>query len=102
MTTQAKARSRRRVRKAEAQVLTQNVERRQAARFAMLLHGRATPPKRTSACAARLFRRHALAKIVLDRSVEVGGDLGIEVGIERRAAKDGENAVPGAAKGIDH
>ena len=86
----------------EAQVLAQQVERRQAAGFAMLLHGAGDTAEADERRAARLFGRHAEAKIVLDGGVEVGGDLGVEVAIERRAAKDGEDAVPGAANGIDH
>ena len=59
---------------------------------------RATPPKRTSAARRASSGDMPQAKIVLDGGVEVGGDLGVEVAIERLAAKDGEDAVPGAAK----
>jgi hypothetical protein len=37
--------------------------------------------------AARLFRLHARAEILLDGGVDVGSNLGVEIGIEGLAAK---------------
>ena len=45
----------------------------------------ATPPKRTSACRRASSGAMPSAEIVLDGGLEVGGDLGFEVAIERSA-----------------
>ena len=85
----------------KAQVLAQDVQRRQAASIAMLLHRPLHAAKADEGLAARLFRQHALAEIVLDPRVDMGADLGSEINIEWLPAKCGDDAAPRPPKRID-
>ena len=79
---------------AEANVLIRDLQRRQTTRVAMLFHGACHTAEAKHRLPSCLFRSQAPAKILLDRGLDVRGDLCVQVRIERSAAKHGEDAVP--------
>ena len=84
------------------QVLQQDIERRQAARFAMPLLGLRNAAEARQSLAAGFPRREAAPQILFDREFEVCGHLRIELVIHRPFAEKGAQPLERLPERIHH
>src|SRR5207237_835119 len=88
--------------KGEAQILKERVQKGQAAAFAIDLAGLLDTAEVEKRLAPGLLRVHAFGEIALDRHLQMRTQLGIEVAIETRAAKQLEKAGGQHLNEFDH
>src|SRR5262249_55937492 len=68
----------------------------------MLLHRSCYTAEADQSPPARLFQGHTLTEFSLDRSFQLRGGFRLQTGIERGAAKQGQDPIQGPADRIPH